>query len=203
MKFLNMKKSLLTSAVLTLGCVASTPAFAGGGLGFGFGLGAGAAATKFFVGGNVGVSNLDPQVRSCCGTAKSADTNNNGLPFKLSAGYNINKKLSIEGFFNDLGSTDVTLGGKKLGTASYQNYGIAAVYAVPVSKKINLRGKLGYGKLESEFKGTVKHEKKNENFIYKGVGAEYKLTPSTSMVIDYDHFGDAQLLSIGIKLGFF
>jgi hypothetical protein len=202
MKLLKLKKSLLASATMSLVCIASTPAFAGGGIGLGI-LGAGAAATPFFVGGSAGGSSLSPQVKSCCGDVKSAKSDANDLAFKLSGGYNINRRLALEGFYNDLGKSDIKLGKNSLGTVKYKTYGLAAVYTKPVSRRINLRGKLGYGALKSDFTGSVKHEEKNSNFFYKGVGAEYQITKALSAVVDYDHFDkDMQLLSTGIRFGF-
>jgi len=202
MNILSMKKSLLASTVVSLACIASTPAFAGGGVGLGI-LGAGAAAYPFYVGGSAGGSSLSPELKSCCGDIKSADSDGTDLGYKLLAGYNINRRLGVEGFYNDLGSTDIKLGGKELGTVDYKTYGLAAVYTKPLSRKFNLRGKLGYGALDSDFKGTVKHEKENSSFLYKGVGAEYQITRALSVVADYEHFdSDMQMLSTGVRFGF-
>ncbi|MEE9445534.1 MAG: porin family protein [Cocleimonas sp.] len=201
MKHLTIKKALIVSA-LSVSTFATLPAFAGGGIGLGI-LGAGAAATPFFVGGSAGSSMLSPEVKSCCGDVKSADADANDVAYKLTGGYNINRRLALEGFYNDLGASDIKLGGNSLGTVKYKNYGLAAVYTKPVTSRINLRGKLGYGALESDFKGDVKHEKKNSGFLYKGVGAEYQITRALSAVLDYDHFdADMQSFSTGIRFGF-
>lgn len=201
MKHLTIKKALLVSA-LSAGTFATLPAFAGGGVGLGI-MGAGAAAYPFYVGASAGASNLSPEVKSCCGDIKSSKSDANDVGYKLLGGYNINRRLGIEGFYNDLGATDIKLGAKKLGTVDYKTYGLAGVYTKPLSRKFSLRGKLGYGGLDTKFKGDVKHEKKNTSFLYKAVGAEYKVTRALSVIADYDHFdSDVQLLSTGIRFGF-
>ncbi len=202
MKRLTLKKSLLASSIVSLACIASSPAFAGGGIGLGI-LGAGAATTPFYVGGSAGNSSLSPDVKSCCGDVKSADSDANDVGYKLLAGYNINRRLGIEGFYNDLGATDIKLGGKDLGSIAYKTYGLAAVYTKPLSRRFSLRGKLGYGALDADFKGDVKHETENSSFLYKGVGAEFQITRVLSVVADYEHFdSDMQMLSTGVKFGF-
>ena len=202
MKFLNNKKSLILASALGLTSLLSAPAFAGGGIGLGI-LGAGSATLPFYVGGSAGSSDLSPQLENCCGSVKSADSDGSDLSLKLLAGYNINRRLAVEGFYNDLGSTAVSLAGEKLGDVDYKTYGVAAVYTKPVSRRISLRAKLGYGALDSNFEGDVQHKEENGSFLYKAVGAEYQITKRLSLLADYDHFDkDVQALSAGLKFGF-
>jgi hypothetical protein len=204
MKLLNKKKALVLSTALGLSCLISTPALAGGGVGLGLlGIGAGAAAHHFYGGGSAGGSSLDPEVRNCCGKLKSGTSSSSDVGLKLNGGYNINRKLAVEGFYTDLGSSDIKVGSKKQGSVDYAAYGAALVLSHPVAQKIKLRGKLGYGAMDTTVSGGVKHEEKNTGYLYKGVGAEYMINKALSVVADYDHFNkDAQLLSTGIRFNF-
>ena len=180
-----------------------------------------AKADGFYVGFLTGSTNIDSGVTAVNGATLDEDGSASSFFF----GKKINKNLSIEGFYSDLG--EASLAGDSGDTfvvdaITYQfntsatiavsstTVGLAAKYDFEINEKSNFFVKAGFHNWESEFKvsvGTASASITTDGSdIMYGLGAEYKLNEQFSLIAGYDNYTldseDVSLLNVGAKFQF-
>jgi len=117
--------------------------------------------------------------------------------FGVLGGYTFSDMLAAEVSYNNLGDATFTGGG----TISGSVMGIAAVGSFPVSKDIALMAKLGFA--SSTISGGGVSESKSD--LAYGVGAQYNLSKTTGIRVNYDSFNvgstsskSSTLMSVGV-----
>ena len=100
-------------------------------------------------------------------------------------------------------------GGVKTSTKGYGAY-VAAKYTVPISERFSAYGKLGLAHSQRKWKSDIGYASTdNDNGVYAGLGAQYKLNENISVVGEYENYGKgkdsgapAGVWSAGVKFGF-
>jgi OOP family OmpA-OmpF porin len=160
--------SAIAFAVLTL---ASTAALAENG-------------TGFYVGGGLGYAG---QRIDCNG---ATDCSNSHTGAKLLAGYQVMPNLSIESSYGDTGKTKASGYGID-GSVKTRSFTVAALGIYPVSKEVELFGKLGMHftktKYNANFLGHSVSDSFNGNGLLAGVGAQYRFTPNLIGRMEYEY----------------
>jgi len=155
-------------AVLTL---ASGAALAGNG-------------TGFYLGGGVGYAGQ----RVNCDIAN--DCSNSHTGFKLLAGYQVMPNFAIESSYGDTGRTKGSGQGID-GSIKTNSFTVAALGLYPVSKEVEVFGKLGMHitktKYNLNFPGHSVDESFNGNGMLLGLGAQYRFTPNLIGRVEYEY----------------
>jgi OOP family OmpA-OmpF porin len=164
--------SAIAFAVLTL---ASTAALAENG-------------TGFYVGGGVGYAGHQVD---CDGIS---DCSKSHVGFKLLGGYQITPNLAIEASYGDTGRTKVSEDGMNASLKTH-SYTVAALGIFPVSKEVELFGKLGAHvtktKFNVSFPGVSESASFTGNGLLAGLGAQYRFTPNVIGRVEYEWLGRA------------
>lgn len=159
-------------AILAL---ASTAAFAENGTGFYLGGGAGHAGQRIDCRGVDGCSN------STTG-------------FKLLAGYQIMPNFAIETSYGHTGRTKVSRDDVSASNKS-KSFTLAALGLYPVSKEIELFGKLGVHRTENRIRVNMAEVNDsaslNTSGLLAGLGAQYRFTPNVLGRVEYEHLSRA------------
>ena len=100
-------------------------------------------------------------------------------------------------------------GGVKVSAKGYGAY-VAAKYTVPISERFSAYGKLGLAHSQRKWQNDIGYSStENDNDVYAGLGAQYKLNENISVVGEYENFGKrkdigarAGVWSAGLKFGF-
>ena len=152
-------------------------------------------------------------------------TDQNATGLKLFGGKQINRYLSIEGQFQNVGKTKSSFSGTvdgpegAVGTTTYESkaFGGAVVGTLPISKDFSAFGKLGmlHWRSEASTNATVgtsspstvsRTEKDNGNDAYYGLGVNYKINPIAGLRVEWErskiHSGNTDLFSANIVFGF-
>lgn len=179
----------------------------------GLSVNAAAKDSAFYVGGNVGWSDIHespgmfPSVLTASGltgTFTAADTE---LGFKVYAGYRLNKYLSAEFGYNDFASVDyryiITAPTGTSGVANTDPRGpgkakksvdglyVYAIPSFPVSERFSVFAKLGILNWDEKFKmrlptlANLARKDDGFNFAF-GVGARFDVTDSISVRAEWD-----------------
>lgn len=157
------------------------------------------ADTKFYVGGNIGVSTLDPRVVGSGSVDDDSD-----IAFKIYAGYDVGTKkhLSLEAFYADMGAAHIKTPTTQ-GNVDYKLYGAGAVYNQPFNKKLSGFVKVGFAGVDNDANPNITVRQIEDNVIYSGLGLEYSFTEKFAARVEYEYFDkDIQLLSAGLRWSF-
>ena len=100
-------------------------------------------------------------------------------------------------------------GGVTVNTKGYGAY-VAAKYTVPINERFSAYGKLGLAHSQRKWKSDIGYSSTdNDNGVYAGLGAQYKLNENVSVVGEYENYGKgkdsgapAGVWSAGVKFGF-
>ena len=144
--------------------------------------------TGFYIGGGAGYAGHKVD----CDDADSCSKSHAG--FKLLGGYQITPNFAIEGSYGDLGKTKLsTLGLDASLKAS--GFTVAALGIYPVSKEIELFGKLGMHatktKLAASYNGQSESVSYNSSGLLAGFGAQYKFTTNLTGRLEYEWLNKA------------
>lgn len=160
---------------------------------------AGAAYTEngWYAGAGLGVSRVKPNTD---GTIYSIG-NSRSSGGKLYLGYDISRRLSVEGYYADLGHADLL----PTGTVGYKDMGLSAMYYLylPEGSREGLSAFIrgGVGSMLNDT--TVPYKRNNDTHIMLGAGAEYGLGSGWAVRADLDLYDrDAQLFSLGLMKRF-
>ena len=156
------------------------------------------AESKLYIGGNLGISTLEPRV------VDGSVDDDSDTAYKLYAGYNVGTKnhFSIEAFYADMGAAHIKTPTTQ-GNVDYKLYGAGVVYNKPFNKKLSGFGKLGFAGVDNDAKSSITIRQIESNVIYSGLGVEYSLNIKLSARVEYEYFDkDIQLLSAGLRWSF-
>lgn len=141
---------------------------------------------RFYVGGGIGVSQLEPHSFSDALTI--GDENDTG--FHFFAGYDINRWLSAEIYFADLGAAGIDFLNQPIGEIDYQVFGINAVGYLFNSRS-------GFGPTSDSNEGSWRREGLSL-YLKAGIGG---LTNSSDVPFDRDHSVNFNV-GAGLEYGF-
>lgn len=166
---------------------------------------------RIYINGGVGVTRIEPKSPS----ESLVVTDHSDTGAHIALGYDINRLLSVEGYFADLGAAHVSFLGSDAGSIDYQVFGLSALgylyntrsgLAFPDSdvdglfrrEGLSLYGRLGIGHMRNSSKG-VEYFRDHPNHAVFGLGLEYGFTNGFAvrtelMAIDTD----ARYLNVGI-----
>ena len=180
-----------------------------------------AVAEGFYIGFSTGQVNFDTGITEVSGSTLDEESNSNSFFI----GKKINKNISLEGFYTDLGRVTltansgdtfnshygiITFGGGSSSTLETKSntFGIASKYNFEINEKSNFFLKAGFHSWETELKalrgsitlGTVKYDGTD---TIVGLGSEYKINDKFSLIAGYDKYfldsSNATYLHIGTK----
>ncbi len=152
---------------------------------------------QFYLGLGVGQSYIEPD----------PDTNNTGYSVdedtdfggKIFLGYDLTDFWSIEGFYADLGASELSHATKADGEIDYKAYGLETLLHLPNTKP-GFSGflKLGLGKMKTD-SDTIPFEDLENGQLFGGVGLEYQFESTVSLRGEYQYFDeDAQLITLNV-----
>jgi len=159
-------------AVLTL---ASTTALAENGSGF-------------YIGGGVGYAG---QRVDCAGLG---DCSNSSTGFKLLGGYQVMPNFSIESSYGNTGKSKASGDGME-GSIRTRSFTIAGVGIYPVSKEVELFGKLGAHVTRTRYEFNTAYFNQSDSFtgngLLFGLGAQYRFTANLIGRVEYERLSRA------------
>lgn len=144
--------------------------------------------TGFYLGGGVGYAghNTDCQGVEDCSKSRTG--------FKLLAGYQIIPNLAIESSYGDTGETKATFKESYLSSKS-TSFTVAALGIYPVTKEIELFGKLGVHNTKNKYDVNVPvliaHGTVHNSGLLAGAGAQYRFTSNLIGRVEYEHLSRA------------
>jgi OOP family OmpA-OmpF porin len=181
-----------------------------------------AAQNDWYIGAGYGSSSVDTGI-----TAVTASLDEEDTGFRLFAGLKLNKNISIEGFYADLGESSLTgntgdtfiIDGVLYGflvdnaaiTAKAKVFGFNGLFALPLNDRFSLFGKLGLANWQ--YDATVSgsgiasgsFSDDGTDFFY-GAGASYAINNDWSVRGEYNLYDfdgdDVDMLSINILRSF-
>ena len=166
---------------------------------------------RFYLGGGVGVTIVDPESPSSSLTI--SDDTDVGAHIEL--GYDINRLLTVEAYAATLGSASVDFLGTDVGSVDYTVFGISALGYLFNSRSglvfgddsntglfrregASLYGRLGIGHLQND-SDNVSYERDNPNHVLFGLGLEYGFANGFGLRTEWIGFDtDAQYFNVGI-----
>lgn len=131
---------------------------------------------QFYVGGNLGYSNLRHFNSSSIG---GANADNKDFSFGLTAGYQFHKYLALETSFNHLGSYSTAAGDVKANAINLELVG-----KVPVAYGFSVLGHGGYAYTQAKFQGDTG----NRGTPVYGAGVQYDVNKNTAIVAKWDRY---------------
>ncbi len=157
------------------------------------------AQERFYAGLGLGLSHVDPEENN---TGYEVDDSRD-FAWKLTLGYEVSDRLSLELLYADLG--EATL--KPQGSIEYQIFGVSGRYSFyhedgPTGfashQGFSLYGKLGVGKMNNEGENITYHRVHDVHILY-GVGAEYGMGEDLSVNLEAEFYDkDAALFSVNL-----
>jgi hypothetical protein len=149
--------------------------------------------SSWHIGAGTGISHMDPKTENSGYTVRDS----NDLAAKVFAGYDWNRRVSLEVFYDDLGEAKLDPDGK----LGYQEYGITGTYyftdRLRGERGWIFYGNVGVGRLEND--SNVPFERQSDVNLLFGGGIEQSLTNNLSLRYSVEFFEkDAQLLSVNL-----
>ena len=142
----------------------------------------------FYLGTGVGHAGHSTNCENVDGCSKSR------VGFKLLAGYQIMPNLAIETSYGDTGRTGGAFGDYHLWSKT-RSFTVAALGIYPVTKEVELFGKLGAhstkNKIKAEAPGLSGSGTMNASGLLAGIGAQYRFTPNVIGRVEYEHLSRA------------
>lgn len=206
-------KSNIGFALVSSALLASSFAYAGGNV-FDDRSGNGASGSSFYGGASVGQTFQDncPSTETSgeyYGAGTSCERSSDNMAWKIYGGYKFMPNFGVEGAYTDFGQYSSTLTEERTdypatATANYegQALSVAAVASAPVSKNIELFGKLGIAHWKREaYAGDneyVKHKDEGNDLLI-GAGANVHINENFGIRGEVEHFDDldVNLVTIG------
>jgi len=154
---------------------------------------------NLYVGGSVGISNLEPETNN---TAWKVDDNDD-TGFKIYVGYEFTKQWSVEAFYTDLGNAHLDGSSSSAlpsGNISYKLAGAGLVYKLPTKARVSPVLKLGWADVDNKAENNIRYQQDHNSVLFVGAGLEYGLTEHWKLRSEYEYFDkDMQLFSVGLQ----
>lgn len=158
-----------------------------------------------------------PYIGAGVASTSNRDTDSRNADAKIFGGVDFSNNLGVEAGYVNFSSRDRQYsealtgvpGGVKTTTKGYGAY-VAAKYTVPITDRFSAYGKLGLAHSQRKWHNDIGYSAtENDNDVYAGVGAQYKLNDTLSLVGEYENYGKrkdfgarAGVWSAGVKVGF-
>ena len=154
-----------------------------------------------------------PYVGVGVASASNITTGKRHADAKIFGGVDFSNNLGVEAGYVNFSSRDYHYpeewtgipGGVNVSTKGYGAY-VAGKYTVPINERFSAYGKLGLAHSQRKWNNDYNA---SDNDVYAGVGAQYKLNDTLSLVGEYEHYGKrkdfgarAGVWSAGLKVGF-
>lgn len=142
--------------------------------------------SNLYLGAGLGIGNLNPDLSETNYNIESK----NDLAIKFTAGWDINKRISIEGFYSDLGYLEL----KPSGKLGYSSTAFAGLYHFYINDRPRQAGnisahlKAGASYLWNQEKEGVDSSKQSDALLLLGVGVEYFILEGLSVRAEYESF---------------
>ncbi len=153
--------------------------------------------SRWYGGMGIGISNLEPDSD---GTPYSID-DKRGKGGRIYIGYDLFKRLSLEGYYSDLGESKLA----PTGTIEYQDIGLSALYYL-YKQGINHEGlglfaKAGAGRMRNQ--ADVPYTRLNDYHLLWGGGIEYAFENGFALRGDFDFYDkDSQFVTLSLMKRF-
>ncbi len=166
---------------------------------------------RLYLNGGVGLTQIEPESPSDALTV-SDDSDAGG---HIAIGYDLNRVLSVEGYFADLGTAEIDFLGASAGSIDYQVYGISLLGYLYNSQSgfsfrdsdinglfrregLSLYGRAGIGHIDNDA-DRVSFTRENPNHAAFGLGLEYGFTNGIALRTEVTSFDtDAQYWNVGV-----
>lgn len=145
----------------------------------------GAEDDRWYAGVGLGLSRLEPDRN---GTIYRVDDKSSS-GYKLYVGYDWSEKISIEGYYSDLGEAKMSPNGE----VSYKDLGAAGLYHVYQQhderhKGLELFVKAGLGWMKND--SELPYERVHNSHVMFGLGAAYNLDNGLALRADLDLYDE-------------
>lgn len=152
-----------------------------------------ATDNSFYVGIGPGLSRLDPETNN---TGYSVDDSRSSGG-KLYLGYDFSEKLSIEGYYSDLGEAKMS----PTGEIGYKDLGLSGIYYFykprQSREKLSAFFRAGVGSMKNDT--DLDYERLNDSHFMLGAGVEYGFGNGFALRADLDLYDkDAQLFTVSL-----
>jgi opacity protein-like surface antigen len=145
-------------------------------------------STGFYLGGGLGYAG---QTIDCEGISNCSKSH---VGFKLMGGYQVMPNLAIEASYGDTGRTKVSEDGRDASLKTH-SFTVAALGIFPVTKEVELFGKLGVHSTRTRFNTNFTNPSVSESFnasgLLAGVGAQYRFTSNLVGRVEYERLNRA------------
>jgi hypothetical protein len=153
---------------------------------------------KWYAGAGLGISRLEPDRNR---TIYRVD-DNSSAGFKLTLGYEWSEKISVEGYYSDLGEAKMSPNGE----VSYKDLGVSGLYYVYQQHEERRKGieafiKAGLGWMKNDTE--LPYERVHDSHLMLGLGGAYTFDNGLSLRVDIDLYDeDSQFLILSLMKRF-
>jgi hypothetical protein len=160
--------------------------------------GEGADDNKWYVGAGLGLSRLEPDRNE---SIYSVD-DKSSAGFKLTLGYEWSERLSIEGYYADLGEAKMSPDGE----VSYKNLGVSGIYDFYRQHDKRRKGfeafiKAGLGWMKND--SELPYDQDHNSHVMLGLGGAYSFDKGVSLRLDLDLYDrDSRFLILSLTKRF-
>lgn len=149
--------------------------------------------SRFYLGAGAGISRLDPDL----GNTPYSFSDKERFGWKLFAGYDINDRLSAEGYYANLNEVELA----PAGAIGYESYGVNALYYFSRKGEYlmdwSLFANLGIGRMNNA--ANVPYEREHDYHLMYGAGVERELWHGVSLRLQGELYDkDAHLYSVSL-----
>ncbi len=157
---------------------------------------------NYYGGVGYGSSSIEPRVNASGYTV--TDSADSGI--QLFLGRDITKRLSVEGYYSNMGTAELD-NGTVSGGIDYSTFGASGLLyligaggadALAARRGFNVYGRLGFGKLNNEGSG-IPFNRVNDWHYSAGLGAEYSMANGFGIRAEFNNFdSDARMVTLNI-----
>jgi OOP family OmpA-OmpF porin len=149
--------------------------------------------SRLYLGAGAGISRLEPDL----GGTPYAHSEKNRFGWKLFAGYDVNERISVEGYYANLNEAELS----PWGDIGYESYGASALYYFSREGEYlmdwSLFANLGMGKMGNS--ASVPYEREHDFHLMYGAGLERELWHGVSLRLQGELYDkDAHLYSVSL-----
>lgn len=158
-----------------------------------------ASDNAYYAGASIGQSTADVEE-----TTDVVVTDDKDTAWKLFAGYEVNKNLTVEVAYHDLGAVTAEVTGTAV-DVDINGFSLSARGKLPVNKSLDLFGRLGFAKLEGEATANGSTVKTDDSDLVFGLGVDYSVNDNFAVRAEWERFNTSDefsVLSAGVTYQF-